>query len=205
MAPEVSNLDKLTEKIYREGLEKADRKAEEIIREAEKEKETIIQEANAEAERIITSAKKEAALEMRSAESEVKLKGKQIVSDLKNEINRLLTSKVLDKNIQESFSDQKFLQSLILEIAGHWKSGDELELILPEKSKEKVGKAFEKNIHDHLSNLTITFNDRLTNGFRISKKSDTYEITFSEDDFVELFGAYLKEKTRAFLFATKES
>ena len=201
MAPEVSNLDKLTDKIYREGLEKADKKAEEIIQEAEKEKEAIIAKANNEADRIVSSAKKEAVLEVRSAESEIKLKGKQLVSDLKTEINQLLIAGVLEKNIRESFSDQSFLQSLILEIAKKWNSGEELELILPEKSREKVNKAFEKNINDHLENLTVTFSDRLANGFRISKKSDSYQITFSEDDFTELFGAYLKEKTREFLFA----
>ena len=200
MTQQPSNLDKLTEKIYQEGIEKADLKAEEIIKGAEKKKEEIIAAANTEAERIITSAKKTAVLETRSAESEIKLKGKQLVSDLKNEINHLLTLKVLDNNIRQSFSDQSFLQSLVLEIAGHWKSGEELELVLPEKLKEEVGKAFEKNISEHIDNLVVSFSDRLTNGFRISRKGDTYDITFSEDDFIELFSAYLKEKTSQYLF-----
>ena len=200
MTQQVSNLDKLTEKIYREGVEKADLEAEEIVKKAAQEKEKIIAEASSEAERIIASAKKTASLEARSAESEIKLKGKQLVSDLKGEINRLLTLQILDNNIRESFSDQKFLQSLILEIAGHWRSGEELELVLPEKLKEKVGKAFEKNISEHIDKLVITFNDRLTSGFRISRKADTYDITFSEEDFIELFSAYLKEKTSQYLF-----
>ena len=200
MTQQPSNLDKLTEKIYQEGIEKADLKAEEIIKGAEKKKEEIISGANTEAERIITSAKKTAALEIRSAESEIKLKGKQLVSDLKNEINHLLTLKVLDNNIRQSFSDQSFLQSLVLEIAGYWKSGEELGLVLPEKLKENVGKAFEKNISEHIDNLTVSFSDRLTSGFRISRKGDTYDITFSEEDFIELFSAYLKEKTSQYLF-----
>ncbi len=200
MTQEPSNLDKLTEKIYLEGVEKADLKAEEILKEAENQKEQIIHKANEEADRIIASAKRAAALEIRSAESEIRLKGKQLVSDLKGEINRLLTLKVVDNNIRESFSDQKFVQSLILEIVGYWKSGEELELVLPEKLKAKVGAAFEKNISGNVDNLTVSFNEHLANGFRISRKSDTYDITFSEDDFIELFSGYLKEKTRDFLF-----
>ncbi len=201
MSQEISNLDKLTDKIYREGLEKADQKAEEIIKEAERTKENILSEANAEAERIIAAAKKEAALEKRSTESEIKLKSKQLISDLKNEISQLLVLNVIDQNIRESFADPKFLQKLILEITGYWKSGAELELKLPDTLRGKVDAAFEKNITDQVENLTITFNGHLTNGFRISKKSDTYEIAFSEDDFVELFRPYLKEKAQKFLYA----
>lgn len=204
MAQEISNLDKLTEKIYKEGLEKAQQRSEELIKEAEAQKKQIIQTAHQEAEQITNSAKKTAALELKSAESEIRLKGKQLVSDLKSEINHLLKLKVLEENVKTSFSDQDFLQSLILEIVTYWKSEGELELILPEKLRGKVDKAFEKNIAEKVNNLTISFNDRLANGFRVSRKADSYDITFSENDFVELFGGYLKEKTNKFLF-TEES
>ncbi|TRX60670.1 V-type ATP synthase subunit E [Fulvivirga sp. M361] len=200
MSQELSNLDQLTDKIYHEGVEKANLKADEILREAESQKQKIIHEARLEAERMIASAKKASLVETKSAESEIRLKGKQLISDLKSEIVRLLRLKVIDSNVQASFSDQAFLQSLILEIVSYWKSDEELELILPEKLRGKVDKAFEKNIVEQIDGITISFNKQIANGFRISRQSDTYDITFSEDDFIELFSGYLKEKTRTFLF-----
>ena len=201
---QLSNLDKLTEKIYQEGLSKADQRSKEIVTEAEQQAEQIVKQAEAKAEQLIESAKKTIEKEKRSAESEIKLKGKQLISDLKNEINNLLRTKILDHNIKESFDDQEFLKSLIIEIAGYWKSEEELELNLPAVIKDKLGAAMENGISGHVNNLTVTFNERLSDGFRIAKKSDSYVITFSEDDFIELFSAYLKEKTRALLFTDKK-
>lgn len=197
---QLSNLDKLTEKIYQEGLGKADQRSKEIINEAEKQAAQIIKQAKAKAEEMINAAKKSIEKETRSAESEVKLKGKQLISDLKHEINYLLREKILDHNIKQSFDDQEFLKSLIIEIAGFWKSEEELELRLPSSIKDKLGAAMENGIAGYIGNLTITFNGRLSDGFRIARKSDSYVITFSEDDFIELFSTYLKDKTRTVLF-----
>lgn len=200
---QLTNLDKLTEKIYQEGLSKADEQSKEILKEAEKQAAQIIDEARAKADELINTAKKTIERDTRSAESEIKLKGKQLVSDLKHEINHLLREKIIDHNIRESFGDQEFLKSLIIEIAGYWKSEGELELRLPAKIKEKVDGALERGIAHHIDNLAVNFSDRFSDGFRIARKSDSYVITFSEDDFIELFSSYLKEKTRTLLFVEK--
>ena len=200
---QLTNLDKLTEKIYQEGLSKADQQSKEILQQAEKQAEQIVNEATTKAEELINNAKKTIERETKSAESEIKLKGKQLISDLKNEINHLLREKILVPNISDSFGDQAFLKSLILEIAGYWKSEGELELRLPAKLKEKLDGAIEKDLSDHINNLTVTFSDKVSDGFRIARKADSYVITFNEEDFIELFSSYLKERTRTMLFAEK--
>lgn len=200
---QLTNLDKLTEKIYQEGLSKADQQSKEILQQAEKQAEQIVNEATTKAEELINNAKKTIERETKSAESEIKLKGKQLISDLKNEINHLLREKILVPNISDSFGDQAFLKSLILEIAGYWKSEGELELSLPAKLKEKLDGAIEKDLSDHINNLTVTFSDKVSDGFRIARKADSYVITFNEEDFIELFSSYLKERTRTMLFAEK--
>ena len=200
---QLTNLDKLTEKIYKEGLSKAEQESQKILKEAETQAEQILSKAKAKADEIISSAKKTIERETKSAESEIKLKGKQLVSDLKQEINNLLRKKIVDPNIKESFGDHEFLKSLIIEIAGYWKSEGELELRLPAKIKGKLDGALENGIAHHINNLTVTFSDRFSDGFRIARKSDSYVITFGEDDFIELFGSYLNERTRAIIFADK--
>ena len=200
---QLSNLDKLTEKIYQEGLSKAEQRSQEILKEAEKQADQIINQAKAKADQLVSTAKKQIDKETKSAESEIKLKGKQLISDIKHQINYLLREKIIDSNIRESFGDQEFLKSLIIEIAGYWKSDEDLELSLPAKIKEKLDGAIENGIAHHINNLTVTFGNRPSDGFRIAKKSDSYVITFSEDDFIELFNSYLKEKTRTMLFTEK--
>lgn len=196
----INNLDILTDKIYQEGIEKAQKDSRDIISKAEADRDQMLEIANSEAKKIIINAEKEAVRITRSVEKELQLKGKQLVSDLKNEIQNVLSKKILNTNTKAAFADDKFLQSAILAAIASWKPTDDLELILPKELEKKLDSAFSKSISDHTTNLVITFNDRLTSGFRIAKKSDGYQISFSEDDFVALFAPYLNKQIDALLF-----
>lgn len=200
---EINNkINELADKIYKEGLEKAELESEKILALATQKKQEIINSAKDEAEKVISKARREADEIKRTAENEIMIKGRQLVSDLKNEIRYLLKQKLIDKSIETSFTDQGFLKSLILEIAGYWKDDEKLELVLPKKLESKLDHAFKKGILDHVVNLNITFNHKLKDGFRIARDGDAYQITFSEEDFKELFGDYLKETTNNLLFNT---
>ena len=195
-----TKITQLTDKIYKEGLEKAESESERILASAQQSKETKLAHAQHEAEAIISKARREAEEIKRATENEIKIKGNQLISDLKNEIRHALQYKLVDQSIEKAFSDQDFLKSLIMEVASHWSKGDNLELILPEKLEKKISKAFEKDIQAHAVNLNVTFNHKIKDGFRIAREGDAYQLTFSEDDFKEFFGSYLKETTHQFLF-----
>ncbi|MEM6842480.1 MAG: V-type ATP synthase subunit E [Bacteroidota bacterium] len=198
--PEINNLEKLTDKIYQEGVRKAEEKSEAIVKSAEEERNRILAEAEAEAKRIIAEAQQQATRAARSTENELTLKGKQLISDLKVEIHQLLSAKILENGMSDAFADVSFLQSAILEAIRSWNSVDNLELMLPSELEKKLEKAFHHSVREHAENLTITFNDKISGGFRIAKKDDFYQISFSENEFNDLFKSYLSEKTNQLLF-----
>jgi V/A-type H+-transporting ATPase subunit E len=199
---ELNNLEKLTNQIYQEGIEKAESQSKELLQEAERKKEAMLSEARQEAEKIIAEAKKESERIKRSTENEVRLKGEQLISDFKVKLLNLLSDKVLAEKTTASLEDTGFLQEIIKETVSHWKSSKELELVLPEKLEKSLSKGFLSGIKKELPNLEIVFSNRIKGGFRINKKDEGYQVSFSDEDFVLLFRSYLTDQTEKILFCS---
>jgi len=201
---QTTNLENLIEKIYSEAIEKAEADALEIITSAKAKSEQILKDAKDEAEHnILNKAKKEVLMLQTTTESELQLKGKQLISDLKREISNLISNKILVENIKDAFLDTEFFKKLILEIVKHWGKEDVLELHVPESTREKIDKRFKQDIAACIKNLTITFDNRMQGGFRIAKTDDSYQISFTDEDFIAFFQSYLNKKTKQLLFDDK--
>ncbi|MBV6646043.1 MAG: V-type ATP synthase subunit E [Cyclobacteriaceae bacterium] len=197
---EINNLDIITDQIYKEGIEKAEVTSKAILAKAESESSRLLAEAKEEAAKLVNEAKREAERVARSVENELQLKGKQMISDLKREVKGTLNDKILHDNGKKAFADVAFLQSAVLEAISCWKSTDSLEIVIPKSLEKKWDSAFHRSVSDHAKNLTITFSDQLSGGFRISEKGEGYQISFSEEDFIRLFASYLDRQTQQILF-----
>lgn len=198
---ETANLEQLTEKIYDEAIQKAEKEAEKILNKAKSESDLIISKAKDEAEHnILAKARKEADLIKSSTESELQLSGKRLMSDLKREITNLISDKILAENIKDVFLDTSFFKEVILEIIKNWGKEDILELHVPDNTRKKIDEGFKQEIAACVKDLTITFDDRIKGGFRISKTTDSYQISFTDEDFIAFFQTYLSKKTRQLLF-----
>lgn len=195
------NLDLLTRKIYEEGIGKANIEIEKLTDEARYKAESIVNKATKEAEKIIADAREEAETLKRNSLSEIRLGGLQAISSLKQTIQNLLSSKILNVSISETFQNSDFLKNLILEVVKEWKTKTGVNLSLPAALQQKLDKAFEQSLAKEIKNLEITYDNKLKGGFKISQKDDTYQIVFSDEDFVEFFKPYLKEKSRDILFS----
>ena len=68
-----TKIQELTDKIYKEGVEKGNEEAGRIIAEANAQKDTILKDAEAEAKRIVAAAEKQAAELKKNTEAELKL------------------------------------------------------------------------------------------------------------------------------------
>lgn len=202
MSNSINNLEKLTDQIYQEGIEKAEKQSQKMLKEAEAEKAVILNNAKAEAESILEEAQREANRLQHSVESELNLKAKQFISDLKAKIEGLLSQKIIETTTKAALADVDFMQSAITDVLKHWKETNDLELILPKGLEDKLNSAFARRIKELTPNMTITFESTLNGGFRIAKKADNYQISFSDDDFIEIFKSYLSEQTNKVLFKT---
>ena len=197
---DINNLDLITDKIYHEGIERAEKDSKAIISKSETQATRIMDEAKNEAHEVLASAQREANRVKNSIENELRLKGKQLIADLKSEVHKVLSQRILEKGTKQALADVLFLQSAIKQAISSWNPEDELELVLPSKIEDEIEQAFYQSIRKQAKDLTITFSNRLTQGFRITEKKNGYQISFSEEDFNLLFSSYLQRQTFQLLF-----
>jgi len=200
-------LQELTEKIYAEGVGKANDEAAKILSNARVEAEQLLKKANQDAEAIRVKANKEAEDYKNSTMSELQMAARQALSSLKQQVGSLITVKSTEK-VKESFAEKAFVQDLIAKALSNWsleKSDNfDLSVILP-KSDEEAMKAFFKNSQLDLLNkgLVLNFSDKIKAGFKIGPKDGGYLISFTDEDFVSFFRSYLRGKTAELLFGGK--
>ena len=100
-----TKIQELTDKIYKEGVEKGNEEAGRIIADANAQKQAILTEAEAEAKRIVAQAEKQAAELKKNTEAELKLFATQSVEALKSEVVNLITGKITSSNVKAIVSD----------------------------------------------------------------------------------------------------
>ena len=86
-----NKIQELTDKIYREGVEKGNEEARRLIANAQEEAKKIVEDAHKEAESIIVSSRKSADELTENTKSELKLFAGQAVNALKSEIATMVT------------------------------------------------------------------------------------------------------------------
>src|SRR5574344_1171454 len=138
-----TKIQELTEKIYKEGVEKGNEEAGRIIADANAKKEVILNDANAEAKRIIAAAEKQAVELKKNTEAEIKLFGSQSVEALKSEVTNLITGSIASTNVKAVVADKEFMQRMILEMAKIWaKDG---AITIESADAESLTQYFESN------------------------------------------------------------
>ncbi len=195
----------LTDKIYKEGVEKGEKEKETIIKSAEENAAQIKENANKEAEKIIENAKVKAEEMKRNMESEIKLSSQQAISSLKQKIVDILMVKAVEQNISVNLSDPDFIKEMIVTIVKSWKigknEGETLEVLLPETSRIKLENSLKESIKNILGEgLSVSFSKNIKGGFQIGPKEGKFKISLTDEDFNEFFKEYLRPKTRLFLF-----
>jgi V/A-type H+-transporting ATPase subunit E len=198
-------IQELTEKIYKEGVEKGEAKAKDIVSEAENKAAAIVKEAKAQAEKLVADAHKQADDLKRNAESELKNSGAQAIASIKNRIVNLISAKVIDGSVSKTLSDPAALKEFVSTAVQNWKmAGGEapnLEVLLPAAKQDELQKSFNAGAGQALgAGVTVSFSADIKAGFRIGPSDGTYKISLTDEDFKEFFKEYLRPKTRAYLF-----
>ncbi|MCM8819961.1 MAG: hypothetical protein NC925_04105 [Candidatus Omnitrophica bacterium] len=173
-------IKELIERIQKEGIEEAEKKASLILEKAKTEAENIIKDANLKAEEILFNAEKQA----QQLEEKTKNYLEQIIRDtlisLKNEINKLLIE-IIQKKTEEVLSSNEFLnilEKIILQF-----SEKEILIYLPQKDFVRLKDTFIKELQERFkkeilfvptkeidAGLQISF-DKGKSYFEVSDKS----------------------------------
>ncbi len=197
-------LQKLAEKIYAEGVQKAKDEAENIISEARKKADEIIKQAEKEKEQILKKAQQEKEDLYRKSMVEFKSAAEQVKLSLKQEIANIISKSSLRDEISLALSEVEFVKDILLEIVKKWDfiSYPELEIILPENKKKDFEKLFLKKAKSIFEkNVTINFEGKMREGFKVMPKNGNFVLSFTEEDLNQFFSTYLKQKTKELLFS----
>lgn len=194
-----TKIQELTDKIYKEGVEKGNEEAGRIIAGANAQKQAIVSEAEAEAKRIVAAAQKQAAELKKNTEAELKLFATQAVEALKSEVVNLITGKITSSNVKAIVSDAAFMQKVILEMAKEWAKKE--AITIQTADADALTKYFVANAKSLLDGgVKIEKVSGKDAGFTIIPADGSYKVSFGEDEFVAFFKEFLRPGLVEMLF-----
>lgn len=194
-----TKIQELTDKIYKEGVEKGNEEAGRIIAAANAQRDTIISEAEAEAKRIMAAVEKQAAELKKNTEAELKLFATQSVEALKSEVTNLITGDIASSNVKAALTDPAYMQNVILELVKSWPANEFLSIQTADT--EGLKKYFEANAKGLLEKeYKIEKVNGKKGSFSIVPADGSYKVTFGEDEFVEFFKEFLRPQLVEMLF-----
>lgn len=203
------SIQELTEKIYQEGVEKAEIRAQEILDDAAAKARQIVDEAEVQATEIIKDAERKASQIHLKSEAELALSARNAIIALKQRIADMVVWQINHKLLHDVVSDIAFMQSLITKLIDAWSENfgqqQRLQLLLPENDYQEYRAFLEAKAGQVLSTgLQIEFSDSLRNGFQLNALDQGFKIHFSDHAFEEYFSAFARPRIYKLLFG-KES
>ncbi len=200
-----NKLQELTDKLYNEGLSKGQQEADNLLAKTREEVKKMLDNAKEEAKQIISKANKQAEDVKKNADAEIRLVGRQMVEQVKQAIEETLITKAIAEPTKASFNDTDFIKEVIKQAVGRFSPDSdnniELSLLLPEDKKQQLSDFTANKIQQLLKDgVEVQYSKSLKEGFRIGAKDKGYYISFTSNDFENLFKEYLRPSVQNLLF-----
>ncbi|MDR2971252.1 MAG: hypothetical protein LBU83_04900 [Bacteroidales bacterium] len=193
-----NKVQEITDKIYREGVEKGQSEAQQIIQAAEEKKADMLKTARHEAEKIIADAKKSAEELTKHTQSELQMYAQRAAEALKSEIADLLTNTVVDVAISETINNE-WLQKLMLTLASEWLNRE--NVVIQTADADTLTQYFTKHAKELLNKgIQIEQVNGKNAGFAIMPANKGYKVQFGETEFAAYFKEFLRPKLVEMLF-----
>ena len=194
-----NKIQELTDKIYREGVEKGNTQAQKLIANAQDEAKKIVEDARKEAEAIVAASRKSADELAENTKSELKLFAGQAVNALKSEIATLVTDKIVNADVKAFAADKDYLNAFIVALASKWSvnepivistaDADGLKKYFASQAKALLDKGVK--IEQVNGNKTL---------FTVSPADGSYKVNFGEEEFMNYFKEFLRPQLVEMLF-----
>ncbi|MDR0938859.1 MAG: hypothetical protein LBN29_05825 [Mediterranea sp.] len=194
-----SKIQELTDKIYREGVEKGNEEARKLVETAKEEARQIVEEARAEAEAIVVSSRKSAEELAGNTKSELRLFAGQAVNALKSEIATMVTDKLVSSSVKEFAKDKDSLNAFIVTLASRW-SADE-PIVISTSEAESLKKYFATHAKALLDKgVAIEQVNGIKTLFTVAPADGSYKVNFGEEEFMNYFKEFLRPQLVEMLF-----
>lgn len=194
-----NKIQALTDKIYREGVEKGNEEAQRIVGEAKKQAQQLLDDARKEAAAMIANAKKAAEEQKENTKSELKLFVGQAVNALKTEVADLLTNQTVGEAVKGFIADKQVLNQFIVALAGKWAENE--PIVISTAEAEQLKKYFTAKAKTLLDKgVSIQQVNGMKALFSISPADGSYKVNFGEEEFENYFKEFLRPQLVEMLF-----
>lgn len=195
----MEKIQELTDKIYREGVEKGQQEASRIVTEAEQKAAQIIAQAEQKAADIEAQAKKDAAELDTNTKSELKLYTGQALSALKSEVANVISDKVVKEAVSKLAADQNFLGQFTVALASKWAENE--PVVISTEQADNLKAYFAQNAKELLDKgVTIEKVNGKQTLFSIAPADGSYKVNFGEAEFEAYFKEFLRPQLIDMLF-----
>ena len=193
-----NKVQEITDKIYREGVEKGQAEAKKIIEAAETEKASLLKKANQEAEKIVADAKKSVEELNSHTHAELRLYAERAVEALKSEITNMVTGSVVDAAVCETIN-KEWLQNLMLTLATDWVTKE--NIVIQTADADALTQYFAKQAKELLNKgVKIEQVNGKPTEFTVMPEDRSYKMQFGEDEFAAYFKEFLRPQLFEMLF-----
>lgn len=194
-----NKIQALTDKIYREGVEKGNEEAQKLIANAQREAQEIVTKAHAEAEAIVAAARKQSVELADNTKSELKLFAGQAVNALKSEVATLLTNEIVEADVKAFAANKDYLNAFIVALASKWSV--EEPIVISTADAEGLTKYFTAKAKALLDKgVKIEQVNGVKTLFSISPADGSYKVNFGEAEFEAYFKEFLRPQLVEMLF-----
>lgn len=194
-----NKIQELTDKIYREGVEKGNEEALRLTQKAQEDAKKIIEDAKKEADSILAASKKTANELQENTKSELKLFAGQAVNALKSEITTVITDKIVNASVKEFIDNKNFLNQFIVALASKW-SVDE-PIVISTEDAASLKDYFLANAKSLLDKgIKIEQVNGIKTLFAVSPADGSYKVNFGEEEFLNYFKEFLRPQLVEMLF-----
>jgi len=194
-----TKIQELTEKIYKEGVEKGQEEANRIVAGAREQEESIIHEAENKAKQILANAEKQAEELKRNTQAELRLFATQAIEALKSEVANLVTDRIVTDNVQAAAADAGYMQKVILELAKEWAKNE--AVTIQTADAQSLTGYFEANAKETLTQgVKIEQVNGKKTSFTLAPADGAYKISFGEEEFIAYFKEFLRPQLIEMLF-----
>ncbi len=195
-----NTLDRMVERIYQEGIGRAEERAAAIIADAQKQAAELLDRARNEAAQIVSNATVEATAVRRSTQAELSGMAQRTLSQLKHDIRSLLVQRAAGEPLKHALSDVQFIKDLFLRLAAN-APAEAFIVTVPAMMRAEIADQLAAALQAKLPGLEIRGGERKS-GFVVAAAGGGYEIEFSEASLIEFLAPYMKKAT-AQLFAAQ--
>ena len=190
-----NKIQELTDKIYREGVEKGNTEAQKLIANAQDEAKKIVKEAEA----MVAASRKSADELAENTKSELKLFAGQAVNALKSEIATLVTDKIVNADVKAFAADKDYLNAFIVALASKWSVNEPIVISTADADGlKKYFAAQAKALLDKGVKIEQVNGNKTL--FTVSPADGSYKVNFGEEEFMNYFKEFLRPQLVEMLF-----